>query len=93
MAILNGFVALYICKLLPKSLIRAALRAIFKMLYNVKVEGMDNYLAAGERVVLVANHTSFIDATLLAAFLPDQLTFAVNTFTARQRWIKFLSCW
>jgi acyl-[acyl-carrier-protein]-phospholipid O-acyltransferase/long-chain-fatty-acid--[acyl-carrier-protein] ligase len=88
-AIANGFVAIYICKLLPDVLIKAFFRMVFSLLYRVEVHGLENYAAAGERVVIVANHTSFIDAALLATFIPDKLTFAVNTHTAKQRWIKF----
>jgi len=87
--IANGFVAVYVCRLLPEGLTRTILRSIFTALYHVKVIGLENYEAAGNRVVIVANHTSFIDAALLAAFLPDKLTFAVNTFTAQKWWIKF----
>ena len=88
-AIANAFVAIYICKLLPDVLLKAFFRMIFTALYRVEVHGLENYEAAGQRVVIVANHTSFIDAALLATFLPDKLTFAVNTYTAKQRWIKF----
>lgn len=87
-AIVNGAVAIYICKLLPDILIKSSLRWILKTLYRVKVVGLENYHNAGNRVVIIANHTSFLDAALFAAFLPDKLTFAVNTFTAQKWWIK-----
>lgn len=83
-AILNTVVAMYICQLLPLSLIAAAL----KFLYRVEVKGLENYYAAGKRVLIVANHTSFLDAALLAAFLPERVTFAIHTFIARAWWIK-----
>ena len=87
-AILNACVAFYICKLVPDALIKAGFSWILTTLYRVKVKGLENYDAAGSRVVIVANHTSFIDAILLATFLPDKLTFAVNTITARKWWIR-----
>ena len=34
------------------------------------------------------NHTSFLDAALLAVFLPDRLTFAINTEISKRWWIK-----
>jgi acyl-[acyl-carrier-protein]-phospholipid O-acyltransferase/long-chain-fatty-acid--[acyl-carrier-protein] ligase len=88
-AVANGFVAIYICKLLPDVLLKAFFRTLFRLMYRVEVRGLENYTAAGKRVVIVANHTSFIDAALLATFLPDKLTFAVNTYTAKQTWIRF----
>jgi len=88
MAICNGLVAIYICKLLPDAIIKGIFKSILTLLYRVKVNGLENYYQAGERVVIVANHTSFLDAILLATFLPDGLTFAINTQTAKEWWIK-----
>jgi acyl-[acyl-carrier-protein]-phospholipid O-acyltransferase/long-chain-fatty-acid--[acyl-carrier-protein] ligase len=88
MGLLNGFVAIYICKLLPDALIRTVMQFIFKRLYRVEVRGLENYAAAGERVLLVANHTSFLDAALIASYLPEKITFAINTHIARLWWMK-----
>jgi acyl-[acyl-carrier-protein]-phospholipid O-acyltransferase/long-chain-fatty-acid--[acyl-carrier-protein] ligase len=87
-AIGNGAVALYICKLLPDVLIHGFFHWLLTFLYRVKVIGLENYENAGKRVVIIANHTSFIDAILLATFLPNKLTFAVNTTTAKKWWIR-----
>ena len=57
-------------------------------LYQVKVLGFENYSKAGERVLIVANHTSFLDPLLLGVFLPDNVTFAIDTYIANSRWIK-----
>ncbi|MGH8553076.1 MAG: AMP-binding protein, partial [Methylococcales bacterium] len=54
--------------------------------------GVENYEKAGPRVLIVANHVSYLDALLLGVFLPDPVTFAINTYIARKVWIKpFLS--
>lgn len=84
----NLIVALAICKLLPDAVIKLILRFIFRICYRVEVKGLENYLEAGNRVVIIANHTSFLDAILLAAYLPHHLTFAINTHTAKQWWIR-----
>lgn len=86
--ILNGLVAVFICRLLPEALVRPVLLWLFKTLYNVKVIGLENYENAGKRVVIVANHTSFLDAALLAVYFPDRLTFAIDTYTAKKWWIR-----
>lgn len=87
-AVSNFAVAIYICKLLPDIIIKGFFYWLFKSLYHVKINGLEHYYNAGERVVIVANHTSFIDAILLATFLPDKLNFAVNTTIAKKWWIK-----
>lgn len=89
-AIANLIVAIYICKLLPEEFVRSFLIWIFKLCYRVEVRGLENYHRAGDRVLIIANHTSFLDAALLAAFLPDRLTFAINTQFAQKGWIKWL---
>ncbi len=71
-----------------KSLIKFILRNLLKTLYKVEVNGLENFDKAGERVLIVANHTSFIDAVLLGVFLPGNLTFAINTWYAERWWLK-----
>jgi len=89
-AIANFFVAIYVCRLLPDQFIRSVLRAALTFLFRVEVRGMENYAAAGQRVLIVANHTSLLDAVLIAAFMPERLHFAVNTFFARKWWMKLV---
>lgn len=67
---------------------RRLLRGVLRLVYRVRLTGADNYAKAGTRVLVVANHTSFLDAVLLAAFLPDRLTFAINTEIAKRWWIR-----
>lgn len=61
---------------------------LLTFLYRVRVTGIENFYAAGERVLIVANHTSFLDAILLWVYLPDKVTFAINTQIAETWWIK-----
>src|SRR5581483_3825252 len=61
---------------------------LFRLAYRVEVRGLENYRKAGERAVIVANHLSFIDGVLLAAFLPGRPTFAVNAARAAAWWVK-----
>lgn len=84
----NALVAIYICKILPDYLFKSVLQAIFKLLYNVEVRGLENVEKAGKRVVIVGNHVSLLDPPLLAAFLPGRPMFAVNTQVANWWWVK-----
>ncbi len=69
-------------------LIKSILRWLFTSLYKVEVKGLEYYQQAGNRVLIIANHTSYLDAVLLATFLPEKLTFAVNTRIARAWWVR-----
>lgn len=87
-AIINAFVALYICKLLPEELLRSITRTLFRFMNRVEVHGLENYEHAGNKVVIIANHTSYIDGALLGAFLPYKMSFAINSHTADKWWVK-----
>ena len=55
-------------------------RWLFKLLFRVEVKGLENYHQAGKRTLIVANHTSFLDAALLVFFLPARdFSFAIHT--------------
>lgn len=63
-------------------------RQLLAYLYKVRVTGLEHYTAAGDRVLIVANHTSYLDPILLWAFLPDDITFAINTRIAERWWVR-----
>lgn len=88
-AVINAGVAVYICRLLPGALVRATALWLLDLLFRVEVRGLEHYEKAGKRVVIVANHQSFLDALLIAAVVPDALTFAVNTHIARMPLVRF----
>ncbi len=88
LALANGVITLYVCKLLPHEVVKAFARRLFRLLYRVELVGMAHYRDAGERAVIVLNHTSFLDGALVAAFLPGRPVFAVNTGIAKRWWLK-----
>lgn len=92
MAIANLMVAVYICKLLPDALIKTLLARLFALLYRVELKGWDNWELVRERAVIVVNHVSFLDAALLATYMPGKPTFAIHTHMAGKWWVRpFLS--
>jgi len=80
--------AMLIVSLLPDELLKSLLQTLFRLLYRVEVSGLDHYERAGARAVIVVNHISFIDGALLTAFLPGKPSFAINTYIARQWWLR-----
>lgn len=91
-AIGSTIAAVYICKLLPQELFKTSAAAILRILFKVKVRDVENLQKIGDKAVIVANHVSYLDGLLLAAFLPGQLVFAVDTEQAKKWWVRlFLS--
>lgn len=75
-------------KLYPVPLLRLMIRTLLALVYRVEIRGMENYEAAGKRVLIIANHTSFLDALVVGANLPEKLAFPINTVIARFWWIR-----
>ena len=70
-------------------LLKFFLRCLLKLLYRVEVTGMEHYQEAGNRVLIVMNHTSLLDCVLLYAWLPETPTFAINTRIASKITSRF----
>jgi acyl-[acyl-carrier-protein]-phospholipid O-acyltransferase / long-chain-fatty-acid--[acyl-carrier-protein] ligase len=69
-------------------MLKKFLSVLLTLMYRVEVTGLEHYHQAGKRVLIVANHTSFLDPLLLGVFLPDDITFAINTHISERWWIK-----
>ncbi|AKH36682.1 MULTISPECIES: acyl-[ACP]--phospholipid O-acyltransferase [Nitrosomonas] len=87
-AILNGLVMIYLSSLLPQALIRSILKWFFHTSYRLEVKGLENYAKAGNKMIIMTNHLSFLDALLLSTSLPDPLCFAINPRTVRRWWLR-----
>jgi acyl-[acyl-carrier-protein]-phospholipid O-acyltransferase / long-chain-fatty-acid--[acyl-carrier-protein] ligase len=87
-ALANLVVAVWIVRILPHDVYRALLRWYFTTFHRLRVTGLENYRAAGEKVVIVANHQSYLDAPLIAACLPDSPSFAIHTAQAEKWYFK-----
>ncbi|HBK05148.1 MAG TPA: acyl-[ACP]--phospholipid O-acyltransferase [Acetobacteraceae bacterium] len=85
-AVANFAVTLWIVRLLPQTVFRALFQFYFRTFHKTTVEGLENLAEAGDRSILVINHLSFLDGCLVAAFLPGDLVFAIDTTQARRFW-------
>jgi acyl-[acyl-carrier-protein]-phospholipid O-acyltransferase/long-chain-fatty-acid--[acyl-carrier-protein] ligase len=94
-SIMNMVVAIYIHRLvpdtrvIPEPIIRSIIKYIFDKLYRVEVRGIENFHNAGKRVVIVANHISYIDPALIHIYLPEKIIFAVDATMSELGWVKF----
>jgi acyl-[acyl-carrier-protein]-phospholipid O-acyltransferase/long-chain-fatty-acid--[acyl-carrier-protein] ligase len=71
------------------AVVKWILRVITRLLFRVRLHG-DATVFLNERTLIVANHESFLDGLLLAAFLPVDATFVVHTTVARNPAIAWL---
>lgn len=71
-----------------RRLLQRLVRFLFQHLLRVEVRGWEHYPRDEPRLLIVANHVSYLDGALLAAFLPDMPIFVINTQMARYWWVK-----
>jgi acyl-[acyl-carrier-protein]-phospholipid O-acyltransferase/long-chain-fatty-acid--[acyl-carrier-protein] ligase len=73
---------------LPTNPLRDALWIAFRVLYRVRVRGLENAEAAGPRAVFALTHVSWLDAALAYAVLPREPVFAIDWQIARRWWVR-----
>ena len=87
----NLVVAAALIRAMPQALMRPLFATYFRLFHRVQVTGLQNYRDAGDRVVIVSNHLSYLDALLISTFLPDSPSFAVHTHQARKLLLRLVS--
>jgi len=70
---------------MPKPILRPLLKTLASLLFRVRLEGDLNQFRQ-DKLVIVANHESFLDGLLLGLFLPVDPVFVVHTGIA-QHWL------
>ena len=68
-------------------ILQALLRPLLRLLFRVQVRGLEHYPHREQRLLIVANHTSFLDGMLLSVFLPEVPVFVINARMARRWWV------
>lgn len=81
-------ITFYVIRLLPDVTLKKCLYWTLRLLFRLEVKGLEHFENAGEKVILIANHVSYIDALMIAAALPEEPFFAINLFIAQKWWIK-----
>lgn len=71
-----------------RNAIKLLLKTLFRLLFRVSISGTMPSRQAGQRLLIVANHESFLDGMLLGLFLPLEPVFVVNTEIAKQPLFK-----
>ena len=85
--VLSLVVGIYICTLLPMFLVRFILWTLTSTLYRVNTKGSENVPQHGG-AMLVANHTSFVDALVLSVSIDRPIRFIMSEEIYNKRWIR-----
>jgi acyl-[acyl-carrier-protein]-phospholipid O-acyltransferase/long-chain-fatty-acid--[acyl-carrier-protein] ligase len=72
-----------------KKIIRFVLKSIFQILFRVRVSGLDKQIDTG-KLLVIANHESFLDGLLLGLFLPFDPVFVVHTGVTRNFFFRLV---
>ncbi len=72
-----------------KGLIKVVLRNIARLIFRLRVHG-DETVFKTDRLLIIANHESFLDGFLLGLFLPVNPVFVVHTGIARLWYFRLI---
>ncbi|RLJ62670.1 acyl-[acyl-carrier-protein]-phospholipid O-acyltransferase/long-chain-fatty-acid--[acyl-carrier-protein] ligase [Sulfurisoma sediminicola] len=72
-----------------RALIHFILRGLASMLFSVRIKG-DLQALSAQRLLIVANHESFLDGLLLGLYLPVDPVFVVHTGIARSWYFRLI---
>ena len=87
-AFINALAAIYICGLLPHHIIRMIMTRVLNFVYGVKISGLEHWKNLKGNALIIANHTSFLDAVLLWVYIPGNLYFAIDTYVSQKWWVR-----
>lgn len=72
-----------------RSIIRFVLKNIFQLLFRIRTTGMDKDFDTS-KLLVIANHESFLDGLLLGLFLPFDPVFVVHTEVTRSWFFRLI---
>ena len=72
-----------------KSIIRLIFKRVLGVLFRVRVSGLEREIDT-HKLLVIANHESFLDGLLLGLYLPFDPVFVVHTGIARNFWFKLV---
>jgi acyl-[acyl-carrier-protein]-phospholipid O-acyltransferase / long-chain-fatty-acid--[acyl-carrier-protein] ligase len=88
LGIASLLVAIAIGRTMPASALSDALSIIYRTLFRIKVQGIDNLNNAGPNVIIALNHVSFLDAGLAMSLRNRKPVFAIDVGIAKRWWVR-----
>src|SRR6516162_3140020 len=81
-------VAVAIGRTMPASALSDALSIIYRTLFRMEVNGIDNLNNAGPNLIIALNHVSFLDAGLALSLRNRKPVFAIDVGIAKLWWVR-----
>src|SRR5262245_52382993 len=81
-------VAVAIGRTMPASALSDALSIIYRTLFRIEVNGIDNLNKAGPNLIIALNHVSFLDAGLALSLRERKPVFAIDVGIAKKWWVR-----
>ncbi len=72
-----------------RAVVLQSIKWIFKVLFRAKLVGDLEVFTKYKKLLIIANHESFLDGPLLWLFLPVKPIFIVHYCVQRNRWLRF----
>jgi acyl-[acyl-carrier-protein]-phospholipid O-acyltransferase/long-chain-fatty-acid--[acyl-carrier-protein] ligase len=77
---------------LKEETFRQLLRVVLAIVFRAKVSGLEHLESVKEGpAMVICNHQSFADVALLVAYIPRNLTFAIDVYRAQAWWVRFFT--
>ena len=90
-ALVNIVVSLYFVRLLPWEQRRKFFKKVLGWMYGAEIKGLENLPKAGERCLIVTNHTNFMDVLLISTFVPRPIVFSISNRLLDKTLMKFMT--
>ena len=90
-ALVAFYAAGFVLLILPFGDLQKIFGGFLRLLFGIKVVGLENLPRAGEPGIVISNHVSLLDAPILAAILPESMgrpRFAIDPEQAQKPWVR-----
>ena len=92
LGVANIGAAIYLFRRLRANFLAFVLRVLWRVLYRLQVNGLENLPPASAHSVIAVNHVSFLDAPIILSLMDEPPVFAIDHGIAKRWWIRpFLS--
>jgi acyl-[acyl-carrier-protein]-phospholipid O-acyltransferase/long-chain-fatty-acid--[acyl-carrier-protein] ligase len=88
LAVANFLTALYICHILPNTVVKNLFRTFFLLGYRIETIGLENLSRIKDKTLIIANHVSLWDPIIIATFIQGEVYFAAGEDLMKAWWLR-----